>query len=431
MHAHGSHRDEAALATMDRRRKLWLYSAIALILAPIAIATAAGIAALWPGDATAQPPQQSYAVAGTTFPVGTVDSVERFTCQQSYIDQASPTGAPVPMTGSCSRLTVSLDDGSKVKVDLPPQLTDSGAEPGTQVKLIVTPGQDGSDPFYGFYDYVRTPPMLALAILFIIVVVAVARLRGLAALIGLVISFAMMIKFMTPSLLQGHSPLAVALVTSSAILFVVLYLAHGFTIRTHTALIGTLAGLGITALLAVWATGAAHLTGFSSDDTFQLDAVARNVRLSDIILCGMVIAGLGVLNDVTVTQASAVWELRALAPDATSWEIFRRAMKIGRDHIASSVYTIVFVYAGAALPVFLLIALYTRPLQDVLNSEELAEEIVRTLVGSIGLVLAVPLTTLVGVLLSRAARNGQASPPSQPSTVEPDAGDSLPRSITI
>jgi uncharacterized membrane protein len=138
--------------------------------------------------------------------------------------------------------------------------------------------------------------------------------------------------------------------------------------------------------------------------------VAGQVRLSGLLLAGIVIASLGILNDVTVTQASAVWELRDLDPTAPPRRLFAGAMRIGRDHIASSVYTIVFAYAGAALPVLLLINLADRPLSTILTGEALGQEIVRTLVGSIGLVLAVPLTTAVGVALVRFARGSRDAP---------------------
>jgi uncharacterized membrane protein len=128
------------------------------------------------------------------------------------------------------------------------------------------------------------------------------------------------------------------------------------------------------------------------------------------MLAGVIVASLGILNDVTVTQASAVWELRAVSPDASPARLFSGAMRIGRDHIASTVYTIVFAYAGAALPVLLLINLSQRPLGVTLTSEVLSEELVRTLVGAIGLVLSVPLTTAVGVALVRFARGSKGSP---------------------
>ncbi len=139
-----------------------------------------------------------------------------------------------------------------------------------------------------------------------------------------------------------------------------------------------------------------------SHDAATLTNISDNISISGIILCGLIISGLGVLNDVTITQSSAVWELWELAPETSARQLFTSAMRIGRDHIASTVYTIAFAYAGAALPVLILVMLYERPLGDALTSAELSEEVIRTLVGSVGLVLAIPVTTLIAVLVVKA-----------------------------
>jgi uncharacterized membrane protein len=203
----------------------------------------------------------------------------------------------------------------------------------------------------------------------------------------------------------------------------VLYFAHGFSARTSTALLGTMFGLAITALLAAWATDAANLAGVGSHDAATLSNISDHISISGIILCGLIISGLGVLNDVTITQSSAVWELWELAPETSARQLFASAMRIGRDHIASTVYTIAFAYAGAALPVLILVMLYERPLGDALTSAELSEEVIRTLVGSVGLVLAVPVTTLVAVLVVKATgvkgagTEGRALGPGAPALV--------------
>jgi uncharacterized membrane protein len=210
------------------------------------------------------------------------------------------------------------------------------------------------------------------------------------------------VKFMFPAMISGTNPLVVGLIGSSAIMFVVLYAAHGFSARTTTALLGTLFGLILIAVLGYGATRWAHLTGVTAEDDYVLAAAAPDLRLTSVVTLGIIIAGLGVLNDVTITQASAVWELADTDPDQR--KLFSSAMQIGRDHIASTVYTIAFATAGAALPVLLLIAIYNRPMLQVVQTEQFASEVIRTLVGSIGLVLAVPLTTAIGVAVVRASR---------------------------
>jgi uncharacterized membrane protein len=267
--------------------------------------------------------------------------------------------------------------------------------------------------------------MIWLAVVFALLVCAVARFRGLAAIAGLLVSFVVLVKFMIPALLSGEQPLLVGLIGSAAIMLVVLYLAHGVSIRTTTALVGTLFGLCSSALLAAWAVSAMHLSGVATEDDLTVSAVASQVKLSGLLLCGIIVASLGILNDVTVTQASAVWELHELRPDAGSRRLFSGAMRIGRDHIASTVYTIAFAYAGAALPILLLIDVSQQPFSTVITREALAEEVARTLVGSIGLVLSVPLTTLVGVLIVRASR-GSFDRVRDGDAVEADSSGALP-----
>ena len=203
---------------------------------------------------------------------------------------------------------------------------------------------------------------------------------------------------MVPGLLTGESAVPVAVVGSVAIMYVVLYTTHGFSVRTSAALAGTLGGIALTAALGAWAVGATHLTGITDEAGGVLTAYAGGLDFQSLLVAAVVIAGLGVLNDVTITQASAVWELRGAAPDMTRRQVFVSAMRIGRDHVASTIYTIVFAYVGTALLLLLVVSLYDRPLVDLAGTEEIGTEIVRSLVSSIGLVLAMPLTTAIAAL---------------------------------
>ena len=241
----------------------------------------------------------------------------------------------------------------------------------------------------------RKPPLGWLALAFLLVVAVIARLRGLLAIVGLVFAGLVIGYFMLPALLAGESGLAVALVGSTAIMFVVLYLAHGPSVRTSTALAGTLMGLLVTAGIGVLAIHTARLSGLGGESSLLLRNQAEQLDFRGLLTCAVIVAGLGVLNDVTITQSSSVWELREAAPHLTRRQIFTSGMRIGRDHIASTIYTIVFAYAGTAVATMLLISLYDRPLIDVLSDEAIAEEVARTLASAIGLVLAVPATTAI------------------------------------
>ena len=255
------------------------------------------------------------------------------------------------------------------------------------------------------------------AIAFVIAVLAVAGRKGFFGLLGLIVSGAVLFGFLIPSLTSGHAAVPVAIVGATAIMFVVLYLAHGVSWRTTSAFVGTWLSLLVTTGLGALGVGLARLSGISSEETVALAGVLGGLDFPDILTCSLVIAGLGVLNDVTITQASSVWEIRAAGPGLTRRELFTSGMRIGRDHIASTIYTIVFAYAGASLSLLLLLSLYQQPLHVLLSTEQFSEEIIRTLGSGIGLVLSVPLTTGVAALTVAGAAPGPG----------PDADATAPR----
>jgi uncharacterized membrane protein len=364
-----------------------------------------GLVALWPGDepTRAQLVAETYVPPGTTFPDGRIVSLETLPCGEAGTAQAT-----------CATAVVEVLEGAGAgefqQVDLQADVVANGIAEGDTLVLSRDPGAEGG-PSYQFADFERTTPMLVLAVAFALVTVAVARLRGLAALVGLAFAFFVLLRFVLPGLLAGSSPTLVSLVGSAAIMFVVLYLAHGFSARTTTALVGTLFGLALVTVLGAVSVGVARLTGLTSEETVQLATFDPTLDFSGLVIAGVVVAGLGVLNDVTITQASALWQLHEVDPGMGWRELYRRGMAVGRDHIASTVYTIVFAYAGAALPLLLLFEIYSRPAGTVLTSSALAEEVIRTLVGAIALVLAVPVTTAAGAFFATAAGTAAGAAP--------------------
>jgi len=377
---------------------------LAAFLVLAALATIVGVVALWPdGDAVDRLRDQArYAAPGVTFEKATVVAVQQ-TCPTGSDPGSVPgTGEDPTATPACGSVETILetgaDSGTTVSVGIPTAVAESGLGSGDTVRLLRIPGTQGAEASYSFDEVVRLKPLWILWAAFVLVVAAVARLRGLLALLSLGFGGAVLLKFMLPALLSGSSGLAVALAGSAAIMFVVLYLTHGPSTRTSAALAGTLIGVGITAAIGQWAISGASLSGFADDSSALLSAYARELSFQGLFTCALVVAGLGVLNDVTITQTSAVWELRDAGPELSRRELFSSGMRIGRDHIASTIYTIVFAYAGSALAVLLLLSLYDRPIFDLLSSESIAEEIVRTLASGIGLVLAVPVTTAIAAV---------------------------------
>ena len=395
-------------ALAARTKANWI---LAAILIPLTLLTLAAMVMMWPsGSKEGIKLASPYAAApGVTFDTGKIQRVVTGSCMDGAQAGGDASGQAAHQGSECTFAFTEPDKGgSPVKVVINPDVAKShGVKAGDIIRYLNQSKAQGAAeaqgaPAYVFVDFVRTLPIIFLAVLYAVVVIAVARWRGLRALIGLLGAYAVLVTFMLPGLVEGKPPLLLALVGSTVIMIGVLYFAHGFSARTSTALLGTMFGLGITALLAAWATDAANLAGVGSHDSATLANISDNISISGIILCGLIISGLGVLNDVTITQSSAVWELWELAPETSARQLFTSAMRIGRDHIASTVYTIAFAYAGAALPILIIVMLYERPLGDALTSAELSEEVIRTLVGSVGLVLAIPVTTLIAVLVVKA-----------------------------
>ncbi|APX00865.1 YibE/F family protein [Arthrobacter sp. QXT-31] len=444
-HGHTGHAEPTAQAVAARRKANRI---LAAVLVPLTLLTLAAMASLWPsGNKDGLTLANPYAAApGVTFDAGRIQRVVVESCTPGAAgENAAGENSTTPGTSDsgASQCTFAFTEpdkgGNPVKVVINPDVARShGVEVGDSIRYLNltnaqaaatgadAPAAQGS-PSYIFVDFVRTMPIVLLAILYAVVVVAVARWRGLRALIGLVGAYFVLVSFMLPGLVEGKPPLLLALVGSTVIMIGVLYFAHGFSARTSTALLGTIFGLGITALLAAWATGAANLAGVGSHDAATLVNISDKISISGIVLCGLIISGLGVLNDVTITQSSAVWELYELAPNTSARKLFSSAMRIGRDHIASTVYTIAFAYAGAALPILIIVMLYDRPLGEALTSAELSEEVIRTLVGSIGLVLAIPVTTLIAVLVVKAtgirSADGAGHVPAAPAVITADDVD--------
>lgn len=317
------------------------------------------------------------------------------------------TGDPVPPETDayrCERSIVAIesggDEGSRTLLEVIPNPGQPSLEVGDEIRMLKEPDVNGVIR-YSFEDYSRALPLALITAAFAVIVVAVARWRGLRALLGIGVAFGVLVVFMLPALLDGKPAIPVALVGGSIILYAVLYLAHGVSLRTSSALLGTLAAMLLAAVLSYAAIELTRLTGLSEEQNTNVQVYIGSVSITGLLLAGFIIGSLGVLNDVTITQAASAFELAEIDPDANRRNIFASAMRVGRDHIASTVYTLVLAYAGGALPLLLLFSVSGRSIKDVLTSDAVATEITRSAVGGIALALSVPLTTGIAVLLAR------------------------------
>ncbi len=400
------HHDEPILQDPKRRHRasiiLWA------LLAPIGVLALVMVIALWPKgtyDKFALDGSMDTA-GGATMATGTVTRSGVETCPSSE-GLADVGGKTLECTVT---YVMPASGGAEIQMEIPPEMLQSrDVRPGDTLRYLDLSKVDTtSGSPYVFVDFVRTLPMTLLAIAYGVVVVLVAGWRGARAVIGLVGGIAFMIFFMVPALIEGGNPVVAGLTGATAIMFVALYFAHGLNAKTSTALLGTLFGLGVTAALALWLTDAAALTGANDESSMTLATVAPQISLPGLLICGVLVGGMGVLNDVTITQSATVWELAETSPKASAKELFFRGMRIGRDHIASTVYTIAFAYAGAALPILAIAAMSNQGFGVTLSSGEMAEEVIRILIGSIGLVLAIPVTTAIAVMVVKATGTGGA-----------------------
>jgi uncharacterized membrane protein len=384
-HSHGGNE---ATRVHSRARLLLL-----VLVVPMLAATVLGLVVLWPADAN--PPTPDFMGGPAKLADGRVVRIDHRPCGGSGDQAVLCQVAGVKLTSDAGPET-----GRVVEVEVSQGADSPVLHTGDKIVVGRAGSGQGDDGGWYFSDFQRRGPLLALAVFFAAAVVIFARWRGLFALAGLAISFAILVRFILPAILIGKNPVAVAVVGSAAIMFVALYLAHGINARTTTAVLGTVGALFLTGVLAWIFVAGTHLTGMASEESGLLAASLSGVSLKGLLLGGIVIGSLGVLDDVTVTQASAVWELHQANPAYGFSRLYAAGLRIGRDHIASTVNTLVMAYAGASLPLLVLFTLSSRPLGDVLTSEIVAQEIVRTLVGSIGLVSAVPITTALAAFVA-------------------------------
>lgn len=357
---------------------------LAIAVAVIALSTLVGLVVLWPPlPAPPDAGDDQQLVDAVVVDVVELDA-----------DAVGSLGRPARSYAVTMELLEGPSAGEQAVTDallegLPP------LEVGQRVRAIGNP-TDG----WFIADFDRGTALWLLAGLFVVVVLAVGGWQGLRSLVGLGLSLLLVGRFLVPAILAGSPPAVVALVGAVAVMLVTLYLSHGWSTRSSVAVLGTTVALVVTVGLGLWAVDGAVITGFASEDammaSFQVDAL----DMSGLVLAGLIVAALGVLDDVTVAQAATVYALHDTDPALTRLALFRRAMAVGRDHIASTVNTLFLAYAGASLALLLVLPGSGRSFGDIVTSELVATEIVKLLVGSVGLILAVPITTWLAAAMA-------------------------------
>jgi uncharacterized membrane protein len=393
----GADHTRPAPTTPPRVRRILIATVV-----PLFTATAIATMLLWPRNTPpSAPPDDVPRHHGT---------VTRIVVEPCPPAPQTPDGMPATSDGPCGTVTVAVKDGPDANQQVETPLPAGPGAPtlavGDEIVLVLlTDPENPEASAYNIAAHQRGQPLLWLVAVFAVAIVAFGRWRGLAALGGLTASFAILLTFILPGIQTGRPPLPVAVTGAALIMFVVLYLTHGVTAQTSVAVLGTLASLILTGILGTIATAATHLTGYGTEDATTLSMFQTNVDLHGLFLAGIIIGSLGVLDDVTVTQAATVTELAHANPALTRRQLYRSATRVGRAHIASTVNTIVLAYAGASLPLLLLLIADGRDVTEILTSEFLAQEIVRSAVATLGLIAAVPITTALAALVTTAGRH--------------------------
>jgi uncharacterized membrane protein len=357
-------------------------------LVAVAAITVVGVIALWPGEGVtveaagiAAGSEAAEIVKVAELPCPSTPEEACLSVSVELTERAGAERGPVPIELGATEFNPDLSVGDSVRV------VDQGA------------GPDGVSTF-SLTDFERRGPILWLALAFALLVILFGRLRGGLSLIGLVVSLGIVLAFIVPAIRDGASPGPVAVVGAMAVMLVTISLAHGLGVKSIAAMLGTTVSLIGVALLALLFTELTKLTGFSSEEA-TIIASQSAVSIQGLLLAGMVIGALGVLDDVTVSQASTVIALRKANPSLDGRALYARSIEVGRDHVSATVNTLVLAYVGASLPILLLFSAAEVGFWDVLNSEVVAAEVVSMLVGSIGLIAAVPITTALASLLAR------------------------------
>ncbi|WP_406267699.1 YibE/F family protein [Nocardia sp. NBC_00881] len=410
-HHHHDHSEPIAIGATAARVVVGLLTAVGILVV-------IGAIMLWPSKQHVDIPlpMQNAGGGAVQTEAGTVTMQDVGPCGSSSLGKVFVDKPEAPRSNAytCQRSLITIESGphkgNHTLFEIAPGPGQPDLRAGDKIRLVRQTDPTGT-PLYSFEDYARGLPLTLIVVVFVVVIIVVARWRGLRALLGLVFAFAVLVLFLLPALLDGKPAIPVALVAGSLILYAVLYLAHGVNLRTSSALLGTLTSMLVAAALSWLSIELTHLTGLSEEQNTNVATYLQHVSITGLLLAGFIIGSLGVLNDVTITQASAAFELAALDQSASRREVFTAAMRVGRDHIASTVYTLVLAYAGGALPLLLLFSVAGRSIRDVLTGDAVAIEIARSAVGGIALALSVPLTTGIAVLLARPFGSKETTPP--------------------
>jgi len=398
-HSHRASHGDEVYDWIDKKAERKLHYFVLAFLIPISLIGMFFLFTTWPASGSSVDDGSLGYVDDSKFYSAVVTEISKYDCISN--------GATLEADGNfsqskCGQISAKiLDDdlvGTEITFDVEPIILKSGMQVKDKVSVLAIPTDAG--PQYIFNDFERTTGLSVLFIIFLIVIFIITGFGGLRALLGLTVTFGLLIYYLIPTLTEGANVLVSLSILLCATVVSILYFVHGFSLKTAAAILGTFSGTLIAGISAYLTTKGLKLTGISDEEDLVLDSIAANVRLSDLLIASIIVASFGALNDVTVTQSSAVWELAQTQEKIKAKNLFVGGMKVGRDHIASSIYTIAFAYVGSALVTLMLVIAAGAPAGRMINDELIAQEIVLILVGSIALAISTPITTAIAAFFA-------------------------------
>ncbi|WP_018024939.1 YibE/F family protein [Corynebacterium ulceribovis] len=378
-------------------------------LAAALLFTLIGALLLWPSGPAPEPAagfRESQHIAANTV-TGTVIEADDGPCGSAEVGRVFDTSPTFPEgSHKCHRALIKLTSGDEsgryTLIETSGQPGEPTLASGDRVTLAVHDG-----PHFTFVDMDRTIPIWIWIVVTVALIALVGAKRGLLALVGLAITLLTVAVFLVPGLLRSGDPVWLAVVTGALVMFPVIFLVHGVNWKSASSLGGTLITLVLSAGLAQVAIATTQLRGLSDESNLLLQLYLPSVSVTGLLLAGFIVGALGVLNDVTIAQASTVQELYDANPTLKPWRVFKSAMHVGQDHIASMVYTLVLAYLGAALPMSMLLAVADRPVLGIISSDLVAVELMRSAVGALALTAAVPITTAIAAWTVQSTRQSK------------------------
>jgi len=321
---------------------------------------------------------------------------EEGTTKLGEVEQSYQIFDVVILDGEFQGVVTSVDYGLR-------QITSSQVKIQSNEIILVSVGvrPDTGEVRAFFTDFVRSKSILILFIVFVFFSVLISGWKGVRSIISILFSLGVILFFILPQILAGRDPVLISIVGAFIFLSISQYLVYGWNLKTHSAVIGILISLLLTGFISAFFINLTRLTGFGDENAmFLVQVTSQNINMRGLLLAGMIIGALGVLDDLVISQASAIFELHAVNPELGLGGLYQRAMNIGRDHVAATVNTLVLAYAGASLPMLLLFSLSNQNPAMLINISFISEEIVRTLVGSIGLIASIPITTGLAAIVA-------------------------------